>query len=171
VQVLDAHATLAAVRDGAAHVGVLPLDAVPEDLHARVLARVPFVVVMPRRHPLARRRNVRASDLRDVALVLPPSGRPHRVTIERFLAAEAIEPVIGAEAMGWAVLSKLAAIGVGVAIVPARTAIPRGAVERKLVGFPELTYRVVRRKRASVPAHVDAFFETLRAAGAASPSP
>jgi LysR family transcriptional regulator, low CO2-responsive transcriptional regulator len=36
------------------------------------------MLVMPSRHPLATRRNVRLRDLQGASLIVPPVGRPHR---------------------------------------------------------------------------------------------
>jgi DNA-binding transcriptional LysR family regulator len=50
--------TLAAVRAGRAHLGVAVLDVLPDDLRSVPLGSWPQALVMPRGHPLARRRTV-----------------------------------------------------------------------------------------------------------------
>ena len=72
----DREHALGAVQLGEAHLAVTVIDDVPPDIISRRVARVGAAVVMPRNHPLARKRSIAIRDLRDEALIAPPAGRP-----------------------------------------------------------------------------------------------
>jgi DNA-binding transcriptional LysR family regulator len=134
----DAPATIEAVASGAAHVGIAVLDATPAGLHAHRLTEIEQVVVLPRAHPLARRKRLSARDLEGERLVLPPAGRPQRA---------AIEPTVAAIARGWELAIKFAELGVGLAVVNACCTIPRSLVARPLRGLPKIRYAALTRPR------------------------
>jgi hypothetical protein len=77
----DREHALGAVQLGEAHLAVTVIDDVPPDIISRRVARVGAAVVMPRNHPLARKRSIAIRDLRDEALIAPPAGRPLRATL------------------------------------------------------------------------------------------
>lgn len=143
----DASAAIEAVQSGAAHVGVAALDAAPDGLVAHRLTEVEQVLVVPRAHRLAKRRRLSARDLEGERLVLPPAGRPQRAAIDALLRAEGVSPELAAIARGWELAIKLAELGVGLAIVNACCALPRGLVARPLRGLPRARYVALTRPR------------------------
>src|SRR5688572_3918901 len=66
---LDADGAVDAVRSGKAHLGVASLEGAPDGMETQVLAAVHQVLVMPRSHPLAAKRELKLSDLRGQALI------------------------------------------------------------------------------------------------------
>ncbi len=72
-----------AVRAGAADFGVGYVDALPDTVTGRTLTQEPLYALLPRAHPLARRRTAAVAweQLKDVTLVsLPPDSHLRRVT-------------------------------------------------------------------------------------------
>jgi len=68
------------VRSGAADFGVTYLDDLPDPFLSSPLGKEEFTVVLPRSHPLAGKRSLSLSDLKDAPLVsLPSDSRTRRV--------------------------------------------------------------------------------------------
>lgn len=143
----DGPTTLAAVRDGSAHVGVAALAEIPTGLDVARVTEIPQVLVVPRDHPLARRRAVRLEALAGARLVLPPVGRPQRAILDAAFAARGISVHAAATAVGWELVVHLAAVGAGLAVVNACVALPRGLVARPLPELPKVQYLAFTRPR------------------------
>jgi DNA-binding transcriptional LysR family regulator len=119
------------------------------------VAKVGAAVVVPKNHPLARKRSVSIHDLRDEELIVPPAGRPWRATLARAWAAaeQPWSPVV--EANGWELMMRFAELGLGVAIVNDFCSPPPGTVRRPLSGLPSVQYQLLRlRSRQPNPAVV-----------------
>ena len=142
----DRAGTVAAVRAGEAQLGVAVFDALPDDLDAQLLTRVPQVLVLPKRHPLARQPRVRLADLRDAALIVPPAGNPQRATLAQALGSAAIPWQVAVEATGWELVLRFVELGVGLAIVNGCCRIPAGLVRRELTELPRIAYHLVERR-------------------------
>ena len=144
VLTLDRERALSAVQLGEAHLAVTVIDDVPHDIVSRRVAKVGAAVVVPKNHPLARKRSVSVRDLRDEALIVPPAGRPLRATLARAWAAadQTWSPAV--EANGWELMMRFAELGLGVAIVNDFCSPPRGTVRRPLTGLPTVQYQLLR---------------------------
>jgi len=144
VLTLDRERALSAVQLGEAHLAVTVIDDVPPDIVSRRVAKVGAAVVVPKNHPLARKRSVSVRDLRDEALIVPPAGRPLRATLARAWAAadQTWSPAV--EANGWELMMRFAELGLGVAIVNDFCSPPRGTVRRPLTGLPTVQYQLLR---------------------------
>lgn len=144
----DREGTLAALRRGEAHVGVAVLDPVPDDLKARALAEIPQALVMPRNHPLARRRTVPAAALADLPLVIPPQGRPQREMLARVVAEHGgvLRPTV--EATGWELAIHFVGLGLGLTVVNGCCRLPAGLTGRVVKGLPTVRYQALVRPDA-----------------------
>ena len=145
----DASGVVEDVRAGRAHLGVAVLDAPLEGLRRELVSRVGQVVVVPRRHPLARRRRVHLQDLRGARLIVPPADRPHRLALGRALQSAGVEWEVAVEATGWPLTLHFVSLGLGLAIVNELCRLPKELVARPLVGLPEVHYFVVHRPGAA----------------------
>jgi DNA-binding transcriptional LysR family regulator len=154
----DRGGTIEAVLSGEAHLGVTSLETVPEGAVATALCQVPQVVVLPRAHPLAGRRVVAVADLNGLSLVVPPEGLPQRTAIERAFADAGVAFSVAAEARGWELVLRFAALGVGGAIVNGFCPAPKGMVARRVRDLPLVRYSVI----ARAGAHRSASVQTLR---------
>ncbi len=135
-------AAVDAVLTGRADLGVAALDHVPPELDARVLARVGQALVVPRRHRLAKKPQVRLTDLKGEKLIVPPAGRPHRIAISRALLSAGVPWEIAVEAAGWELMIHFVQLGLGAAIVNASCRIPQGLVARTLRELGTIPYHV-----------------------------
>lgn len=142
----DRDGMLDAIRSGEAHLGVGTLDVIPDDLTATRIVRSTQLVVVPRRHPLARLEHVRPEELDGCALIVPPEGRPHRDMIARILLDCGASWRVAVEANGWPVMLELARSGAGIAIVNSICTLPSGVVARPLLRFPATHYYFVHRR-------------------------
>lgn len=157
----DLDGTLAALRRGEAHVGVAVLDPVPDDLHGRLLAEIPQALVMPRQHPLARRRSIPVAALGELPLVLPPEGRPQREMLARAVAREGgrLHPAV--EATGWELAIHFVALGLGLAVVNGCCRVPPGLVGRVVPELPRVRYHALHRPDAEGHTGLAALLATL----------
>jgi len=165
----DRAGTVEAVRRGEAQLGVAAFDAMPDDLSAQLLTRVSQVLVVPRRHRLARKRHVTLADLRDEALIVPPVGGPQRATLAQALDSAEVPWRVAVEATGWELVLRFAELGVGLAIVNGCCRIPRGLVARPLAELPRVAYYVVERRGAAPSEAAVALRRSLRASLADGP--
>src|SRR5690606_31456434 len=88
-------------------------------LPSRKLTRVGSMLVVQRGHPLASRKRVGPDDLRNMALVVPPAGRPHRIALARLLDDRRVPWTVAVEASGWELAIHFAGLGLGVTVVNA----------------------------------------------------
>jgi DNA-binding transcriptional LysR family regulator len=145
------------VLAGTAHLGVCAIDLLPAGLAATELLRTPLCLAMPARHPLARRRRLPLTALAGARLIVSPAGQLHHELVGRALSrlpAEQLgpEPI---EADGWPLMLRFVQLGLGVAIVNGVCALPAGTVARPLPELGSITYRLVRRRGAKLPAEAE----------------
>ncbi len=97
-----------------------PSDPPPdrEGLDGRLVYTVSLVVVLPDDHPERNSATISAESLRDLALVLPPSGYFTRIQVNRVFNGAGFSPNIAAESGAWVALLAMGRSGVGVPIVP-----------------------------------------------------
>ncbi len=139
---LDRDGSIEAIRSGRAQIAVAPLETIPADMEGVPLTSVGQVLVVPRTHPLARRRSVRLRDLEACRIVVPPAGRPHREMLARMLQSAGVTWEVAVEASGWELIIQFVRLGVGVAIVNACSNIPRGLVAIPLTELPAIRFYV-----------------------------
>lgn len=137
---LDREGAIEAVRSGRAHLAVAPLETTPDDIEAVALTTVGQVLVVPRGHPLARRRTVKLKDLAGSRIVVPPAGRPHREMLARMLQSAGVNWEVAVEARGWELILRFVTLGVGVAVVNACCNIPRALVAIPLLELPAIRF-------------------------------
>lgn len=103
----------------------------------------PLVLLVPRRHALARRLRLGPTDLAACRLLLSDEGCAYRAVVEQALGARGTNPYSGIEIGSLAGLVAAVREGLGVAIIPAACVMPRPAdtVVRRL-SAPELALTV-----------------------------
>jgi len=96
---------------------VLP---VPHDdlLATTAVLREDLVLAVPAAHPLAKRRSVRVAELRGVPLVMFREGYDLRATTSAACEAAGFHPVFAVEGAEMDGVLRMAAAGIGVAVVP-----------------------------------------------------
>lgn len=160
-----------ALRRGEVHLAVAATPQVPEGTAGDVLARVGAAALVPRRHPLARKRTLRLRDLDGERLIVPPPGAPHREALARALEAEGIRWEPAVEAQGWELAARFARMGLGIAVVNAFVRAEPGVHARPLHGLAAVTYRVLRRDGEALAPGPRALRDALLTERTSRPSP
>jgi DNA-binding transcriptional LysR family regulator len=142
VQVITANRAqaLASLGSGRADIAFLAADPPPRGLGSREIARFPQVLVVPAKHPLASLTAVRLSDLDGVRLVVPPTGRPHRIALDAALRAAGVTCPVTAEVDGWDLLVHFAALGLGASVVNGCVQLPARLRGIPVADLPAVTY-------------------------------
>ncbi|HEV7558393.1 MAG TPA: LysR family transcriptional regulator substrate-binding protein, partial [Kofleriaceae bacterium] len=143
---MSAPATIEAVRDSRAHLGVAAVVEPPADLVATPIHRVGQHVVVPASHRLADRRTLRVDQLSGEPLVVAPHGTPHRTMLATMFRAASAELAVAVEATGWELVLQFVRYGVGIAIVNDFCSPPKGTVAIPLAGAPMIDYFLFQRR-------------------------
>ena len=86
------------LRDGDLDVAFLVFTgAPPADLHARLVAEIALLLVVPADHPLARRDSVSLADLAGMSFVDGPPGYGNRTVVDNAFAAAGVERTVALE--------------------------------------------------------------------------
>jgi DNA-binding transcriptional LysR family regulator len=129
------------IRSGLADFGIGYVDDPPEAFIAESLGTETFFAVLPKRHPLALRKQIDVRALSAVPLVsFPPDSRTRRV-VDAAAAAEGLRLRYLMTTNRLPTLHGLVRNGVGLAVVP--------AIERPPVGDPDLVSRPLAGPRLS----------------------
>lgn len=155
--------TLDAVRSGRAHVGVTMVEDAPPELLVEPLQEVGAMLVVPRKHRLAKRRRVRIADLGGERWVVPPKGKAQRAILARAFREEGITLSTSIEASGWELILHFAKLGLGLAIVNECCRVPAGMVGIPVPELPSVPYFLVRRRRSLERPSLDVLCELIRA--------
>ena len=117
---------VAGVRDGTIDLALVSLPAADTaGLETEVVTDERLVAAVGHGHPLGTRRSLPVHALRDLPLISLPRGTGLRRLLDEACAAAGFSPRIAMEAGDPGVLARLAARGLGVAIVPASLAAAR----------------------------------------------
>lgn len=136
------------LRSGRAQLAVTVLTHTPADIRARLLCPLPTVLVVPKDHKLARRRRLTIKDLNDLNLIVPPTGKPFRETLELYLRQHKVDWTVALEAQGWDLMLHFVDLGLGSALVNGCCRIPKTCRAIPVSGLPSVEYFVIRLKEA-----------------------
>jgi DNA-binding transcriptional LysR family regulator len=106
------------LRSGTVDVALLTLPVEGADLIQKPVMREELLLVGHRSHPLGRKRRIHARDLDGQPLVLFERGSSTRRVVDDMIAREQISPTIVMETENVEILKALAAIGMGMTIIP-----------------------------------------------------
>ncbi|MFC5267450.1 LysR family transcriptional regulator [Kribbella qitaiheensis] len=151
----DSDATVAAVRDGTADVGVTALTIPPDDLECELLTQYSQVLAVRPDHRLADRRTVRLKDLQGEALVVPPKTRPHRRQLERSLLDAGVDWSVAVEAEGWVLLVHFVRMGIAPAVVNGFVRTPATVRTIPIKDLPPIRYYLVTRRNRPADNRLD----------------
>ncbi|OBB84026.1 LysR family transcriptional regulator [Mycobacterium colombiense] len=104
------------LRDGDLDVAFLVFTGPPPaDLHTRLVASVPLLLVVPAQHPLATRKAVSLTDLSGMSFVDGPPGYGNRTVVDNAFAAAGVERTVAVEVadMGTAATCIRKGLGIG----------------------------------------------------------
>jgi DNA-binding transcriptional LysR family regulator len=110
-----------ALLNGTVDVGFMRDAGAVEGLHVETLLAEPFVVVLPRRHPLAKEKTVAVKNLQHEPFVLfsPAYGSVAWKKTIAVCEAQGFMPQVVQEAPQWLTIMRLVGAGLGVTIAPA----------------------------------------------------
>jgi LysR family transcriptional regulator, low CO2-responsive transcriptional regulator len=151
----DSDATVAAVRDGTADVGVTALTIPPDDLECELLTQYSQVLAVRPDHRLADRRTVRLKDLQGEALVVPPQTRPHRRQLERSLLDAGVDWSVAVEAEGWVLLVHFVRMGIAPAVVNGFVRTPAAVRTIPIKDLPPIRYYLFTRRNRPADNRLD----------------
>ncbi|HUQ41354.1 MAG TPA: LysR substrate-binding domain-containing protein [Candidatus Limnocylindrales bacterium] len=154
-----------ALQEGAVDVALVILPVRHDVLETQPLLREELVVAVTRAHPLAKRRTLAVSDLRDVPLVMFREGYDLRSATEAACRAAGFAPTLAVEGGEMDGVLRLTAAGLGAAIVPSLV-IERGGPLRAIrMKEPALTRTIgLAHRRDRRLSHAAAeLIETVRA--------
>ena len=106
------------IRDGRVDAGLLTLPVEGADLVTVPVLREELLLVTTPTHALARKRRVAAKDLDGQPFVLFEQGSATRKVIDRFFAAENVEPTIVMDTENVEIIKAMVKTGLGIGIVP-----------------------------------------------------
>lgn len=106
-----------------ADVGLIAGDAMHRDLARHLLFLDPVVLVVPRRHALARHRTISIARLAREPLVLREAGSATRALIEQQFSAHGVDVKMAMEVSSNEAIKRIATMGQGVGVVSRRSVI------------------------------------------------
>jgi DNA-binding transcriptional LysR family regulator len=139
-------------------VGVLGIDAPPPELVLETLIEDPLVVVVPPRHPWARRRAVGIDALAGQPLILREPGSASRLLLEQRLEAAGVRYRRVMEIASNELIKRAVELGMGLAILSAAVVareVTYGTLRAVAIADPRFIrplYVAYHRERASMPA-------------------
>jgi DNA-binding transcriptional LysR family regulator len=101
-----------------ADLGIVTLPAPSTNLEVHELVRREDVIICAPEHPVANRRRLRVTDLRDLPLILLDRGSHTRLFTDSLLEDAGVHPKIAMELGSIEVVKKMVQLGFGVSIVP-----------------------------------------------------
>ena len=131
-----------ALEEGSVDIALVILPVRHDVLETQPLLREELVVAVARSHPLAKRRTVAMTDLRDVPLVMFREGYDLRSATEAACRAAGFAPVFAVEGGEMDGVLALTAAGLGAAIVPSLVVRPGGALRAVRIERSALTRTV-----------------------------
>jgi DNA-binding transcriptional LysR family regulator len=141
---LDRDQSIQALLSGKAQLAVAPADTLPAEITAQHIATVGQSLVLPRNHPLTRKREIRLHDLEGCRLVVPPAGQPHRAMLARLLQAAGVNWEVAVETSGWELIMRFVQMDAGLAVVNACCIPPKGLVSIPVPELPVLKFQLLR---------------------------
>jgi DNA-binding transcriptional LysR family regulator len=116
--VATANESVQAIRAGRVDTGLLTLPIEEADMVTVPVLREELLLIAPPTHPLRRRRRVAPRDIASQPFVLFEMGSATRRVIDRFFAAENIEPTIIMDTENVEIIKAMVKTGMGIGIVP-----------------------------------------------------
>jgi len=130
---------VAALEEGSVDIALVILPLRHDVLETQALLREELVVAVSRAHPLAKRRTVQVSDLRDVPLVMFREGYDLRSATEAACRAAGFAPTFAVDGGEMDGVLALTTAGLGAAIVPSLVVRPGGPLRAVRIERPSLT--------------------------------
>jgi DNA-binding transcriptional LysR family regulator len=154
------------VRSGAIDLAVMSPPFTDPDLEATQFMEDELVMVLPPRHPLARRKRLTLADFGQESFLMREAGSGTRVAVEQAARVAGVTLPVGMELGSNGAIKHAVEAGLGVAVL-SRHAIELerregGLVVVDVAGFPiRRRWSVIRLRRRRLPGPVQGFIEFL----------
>ncbi len=158
----DRDQTLEHLRTGKAQLGVTVLREPPAEFSSSLLRSVPALLVVPRKHRLARRKRISLKEVNGESLVVPSHPAPFRETLESKLHQEGVAWKLGVEAGGWELMMHFVALGLGLTVVNGCCQIPTDCRAVEISDLPSSDYYLLRPRQFRGSAATEILSEILR---------
>lgn len=139
---------------------------VPADLSYAPVYRFEPMLITPREHPLAARREIALQDLSPYGLILPPQRLTTYRLVDLVFQQNRVPYTVALEVGGWEVIKQYVAMGLGISIVTSicLTDADRARLAARSLAryFPSRSYGVVVRKGKYLSPQARAFIELIR---------
>lgn len=153
------------LRSDAVDLAVGSMLDVPADLGYTPVYRFEPMLITPRDHPLARKRDLSLEDLSPYGLILPPKRLTTYRLVDLVFQQNRVPYTVALEVGGWEVIKQYVAMGLGISIV---TAICLTEADRQRLAarslanwFPARSYGIVMRKGKYLSKQARAFAELI----------
>ncbi len=156
-----------AVMDGEIDVALVSLPVKDPQLSVEPLFTEKLMLVVGREHPLAKAKTVSATDLIDQTFILLGDSSSLTSQVQRFCGDHNFEPKIGYRCSQVTTVKAIAALGLGISILPqvTRSADDRDLLYRELSGrSPTREIAIIRHLQRYQSRGSEAFLRVLRAA-------
>ncbi len=156
---------VSALEEGSVDIALVILPLRRDILETQPLLREELVLAVSPTHPLARRRQIRVADLREVPLVMFREGYDLRSSTEAACRAAGFAPTFALEGGEMDGVLSLATAGLGAAIVPSIVIDPRGPLRAVRIADPVLTRSIglAHRRERRLSRAAQELVETARA--------
>ncbi|MCD2514291.1 LysR family transcriptional regulator [Comamonas endophytica] len=167
IRVLDEASSdvLLAVTRGEADFGVTYIGTQEADIEFQPLIEEPFVLACPKRHPLAKRKAVRWSELGAEKYIALAQGSGNRFLIDQALAHVEQRPRWFCEVNHVPALVSLVLAGLGIGVVPRMALPPDGQAGLAAIALTEprvsRTLGLISRRGKALPAAAQLLFDML----------
>jgi len=139
---------------------------VPHDLSYEPVQWFDPMLILPREHPLAEKKDVALEDLSPFGLILPPQRLTTYRLVDLVFQQRRVPYRVAIEVGGWEVIKQYVAMGLGISIVTGICITEqdrdRLAVRNMRRYFPQRSYGVVVRKGKYLSAQARAFIDRIK---------
>ena len=155
---------LSRLRADEADIAVGPMPDVPDDIIYQPLVTYAPALIVPKEHPLAKKKRVRLEDISPYEMILPPPSLATWRMVDMVFRQHDLKLRIGMEAGGWEVIKKYVEMGMGISVVTDVCL----TGEENLVKFslqdyfPNRTYGIVMRRGKYLSPQASLFIEMLQ---------
>ena len=157
---------LSLLRSDAVDLAVGSMLDVPSDVGYAPVYSFDPMLIMPKGHPLAERKNLRLEDLSPYGLILPPKRLTTWRLVDLVFQQRRVPYTVALEVGGWEIIKQYVAMGLGISIVTGicLTEADRERLEVRNLSeyFPPRSYGVVVRKGRVLSSQARAFIDLVK---------
>lgn len=154
---------MAMLRSNEADFAVGSMLEIPEDIEYEPVVTYDPVLITPKDHPLAKKKNITLEDISKYGLILPPRHLSTWRVVQLVFSQYNLNYRVALEAGGWEVIKKYVELGLGISIVTGVCLTGEENLARIPLNdyFPERSYGIVTRKGKYLSPQARRFIDIL----------